>query len=70
MAAQSEVDCRSILERFFTSTDPDYFRFRNRIRISWPGIRSVYGGVELFVDANGVGSARYSAGVRRTSAET
>jgi hypothetical protein len=60
------VDCRSVLERFVVDNEPDYFRFRNRFRVSLPGVRTWYGGVEIFVDANGVRSTRYSAGLRRT----
>jgi hypothetical protein len=61
-----EVDWRSVLERFIVDTGPDYFRFRNRLRVSMVGVRAWYGGVEIFVDANGVRSTRYSAGLRRT----
>ena len=61
-----EIDWRSVLERFIVANDPDYFRFRNRLRVSMPGIRTAYGGVEIFVDANGVRSTRYSVGLRRT----
>jgi hypothetical protein len=61
-----EVDGRSILERFLVAEEPDYFRFRNRVRVSLPRVRVWYAGVEIFVDANGVRSTRYSAGVRRT----
>ena len=60
-----EVDWRSVLERFVVDTEPDYFRFRNRFRVSMLGVRAWYGGVEIFVDANGVRSTRYSAGLRR-----
>jgi hypothetical protein len=61
-----EVDWRSLLERFVVTHGSDYFRFRNRFRISPPGRTAPYGGVEMFVDANGLRSVRYSAGFRRT----
>ena len=61
-----EVDWRSVLERFIVADEPDYFRFRNRFRVSMRGDRAAYGGVEIFVDADGVRSTRYSAGLRRT----
>jgi hypothetical protein len=61
-----EVDWRSVLERFIVDNEPDYFRYRNRFRVSMPGVRTAYGGVEIFVDANGVPNTRYSAGLRRT----
>jgi hypothetical protein len=60
-----EVDWRSLLERFAIAVEPDYFRFRNRFRISRPGETAPYAGVELFVDANGLRSVRYSVGLRR-----
>ena len=61
-----EIDWRSLLERFFVPSDPDYFRFRNRIRLSPPGVTAPYVSVEVFADAHGLRSTRYSAGVRRT----
>jgi Protein of unknown function (DUF2490) len=60
-----EVDWRSLLERFAIAHEPDYFRFRNRFRISPPGTTAPYVGVEFFVDAKGLRSIRYSAGLRR-----
>jgi hypothetical protein len=65
----AEVDWRSLLERFFVPGEPDYFRFRNRFRVSPPGITAPYAAVEILVDANGLRSTRYSAGVRRTIGE-
>jgi hypothetical protein len=64
-----EVDWRSLLERFAEAGEPDYFRFRNRFRVSPPGATAPYAGVEMFVDADGVRSTRYSVGVRRTIGE-
>jgi hypothetical protein len=61
-----EVDWRSLLERFVVTQDADYFRFRNRLRVSPPGRTAPYAGVEMFLDANGVRSVRYSVGLRRT----
>lgn len=60
-----EVDWRSLIERFANTHEPDYFRFRNRFRISPPGTTAPYVGVEVFVDAKGLRSIRYSAGLRR-----
>jgi hypothetical protein len=64
-----EVDWRSLLERFVVTNEPDYFRFRNRFRISPVGRTAPYFGVEVFVDADGLRSTRYSAGLRRTLAD-
>jgi hypothetical protein len=64
-----EVDWRTLLERFATPNEPDYFRFRNRFRISPAGTTAPYVGVELLVDAKGLRSTRYSAGLRRTFSE-
>lgn len=61
-----EVDWRSLLERFFMPGEPDYFRFRNRVRFSPPGATAPYASVEILADAQGVRSTRYSAGFRRT----
>jgi hypothetical protein len=61
-----EVDWRSLLERFVVQQENDYFRFRNRFRISPPGRTAPYAGVEIFVDATGLRGVRYSAGLRRT----
>ena len=61
-----EVEWRSILERFLVENDPDYFRFRNRFRVSMRGNRAAYAGVEIFVDADGFRSVRDAAGFRRT----
>lgn len=61
-----EVDWRSLLERFVVDGEPDYFRFRNRFRFSPPGKTSPYAAIEIFVDADGIRSTRYSAGLRRT----
>jgi hypothetical protein len=64
-----EVDWRSLLERFFVAGEPDYFRFRNRFRVSPPGVTAPYAGIEIFVDARGVRSTRYTAGMRHTIGE-
>ena len=64
-----EVDVRSMVERFVNIAAPDYTRFRNRIRISPVGATAPYVGVEGFVDADGLRSMRYSAGVRRNLSE-
>jgi hypothetical protein len=61
-----EIDWRSLLERFVIPGERDYFRFRNRLRLSPPGVTAPYVAIELFLDARGVRSTRYSAGVRRT----
>jgi hypothetical protein len=68
-ARKLEVDVRSMLERHFVISGRDYTRFRNRVRISPPGSTAPYIGVEVFVDADGLRSMRYSAGIRRTIAE-
>jgi len=60
-----EVDWRSLLERFAIAHEPDYSRFRNRLRISRPGQTAPYAGVELFIDAKGLRSVRYSVRLRR-----
>jgi hypothetical protein len=64
-----EVDWRSLVERFVVTQEPDYFRFRNRFRVSPPGSTAPYAGIEVFVDAKGLRSTRYSAGLRRTFGE-
>lgn len=64
-----EIDVRSMVERFTVISDPDYTRFRNRVRISPSGVTAPYIGVEVFHDAEGLRSIRYSAGIRRTVAE-
>jgi hypothetical protein len=61
-----EIDVRSLMERFSVLSASDYTRLRNRIRISPPGATAPYIGVEAFVDADGLRSMRYSAGIRRT----
>jgi hypothetical protein len=63
-----EVDWRSLLERFVVSSDRDYFRFRNRFRVSPPGETAPYIGAEIFADARGLRSTRYSVGLRRNVA--
>jgi hypothetical protein len=65
-----EVDWRSLLERFVVTQEPDYFRFRNRFRVSPPGRTAPYAGVEIFVDGEGLRTVRYSAGVRRNFTDT
>ena len=64
-----EIDGRSMLERHALASKPDFTRFRNRIRITPPGSTAPYAGVEVFVDAAGLRSVRYSAGLRRTTTE-
>jgi hypothetical protein len=64
-----EVDGRSLIERHALISGPDFTRFRNRIRITPPGQTAPYAGVEVFVDAGGLRSLRYSAGLRRKVAE-
>jgi uncharacterized protein DUF2490 len=61
-----EADWRTLLERFIVVGEPDYFRFRNRFRFSPARATAPYVSVEVFVDAKGLRSTRYSAGVRRT----
>jgi hypothetical protein len=65
-----EIDGRSIIERHALVSAPDFTRFRNRIRITPPGKTAPYAGVEVFVDADGLRSVRYSAGLRRKIAES
>lgn len=60
-----EVDWRTLLERFMVVGEPDYFRFRNRLRLSPAGGAAPYISVEVLVDAKGLASTRYSAGWRR-----
>ena len=60
-----EIDGRSLLERHVRISAPDFTRFRNRIRITPPGITAPYAGLEVFVDAGGLRSMRYSVGLRR-----
>lgn len=59
-----EIGFQSALERFLPEGEPNYFRFRNRLRANLPG-RAPYVAVETFVDSKGVRSTRYSAGLRR-----
>ena len=61
-----EIDGRSLLERHTRINGPDFTRFRNRVRFTPPGNTAPYAGVEVFVDAGGLRSVRYSAGLRRT----
>lgn len=60
-----EVDVRSLVERFAEVSAPDYTRFRNRLRLSPAGATAPYVGIEGFIDAHGLRSVRYSAGLRR-----
>jgi hypothetical protein len=62
--AAVDVEYRSLLERFIIPGEPDYFRFRNRLRLSPHGVTAPYVAVEVFVDAQGARSTRYGAGVR------
>ena len=64
-----EVDARSLVERFSIVSQPDYTRFRNRIRVSPPGATAPYVGVEFLFDGDGLRGKRYSAGIRRSIAE-
>jgi hypothetical protein len=64
-----EVDMRSLVERHAVIRGPDYTLFRNRIRLSPPGSTAPYVGVEAFVDAAGLRTMRYSAGLRRNLTE-
>lgn len=60
-----ELDGRSLVERFAVHGEPDYTRFRNRLRISPPLKTAPYISVEVFADAEGWRKTRYSAGLRR-----
>jgi hypothetical protein len=64
-----EIDVRSMVERHFVISGRDYGLFRNRVRISPPGSTAPYIGAEVFVDADGLRSMRYSTGIRRTITE-
>lgn len=65
-----EIDGRSLVERHALISGSDFTRFRNRIRITPPGKTAPYTGVEVFVDADGLRSVRYSVGYRRKVAES
>ena len=57
----SAGQCRgSLPQRFAIPHEPDYSRFRNKLRISRPGQTAPYVGVELLIDASGFRSVRYS----------
>lgn len=64
-----EIDGRSMIERHSVIPGADFTRFRNRLRLTPPGTTAPYTGVEVFIDAGGLRSIRYSAGVRRKVAE-
>jgi hypothetical protein len=64
-----EIDGRSLIERHAVLPGPDFTRFRNRIRVTPPGNTAPYTGVEFLMDADGLRSIRYSAGLRRQVAE-
>ncbi len=65
-----EIDGRSLLERHALMSGPDFTRLRNRIRISPAGETAPYAGFEVFFDADGFRSVRYSAGFRGKVSET
>jgi hypothetical protein len=60
-----EIDGRSMVEQHAVLSGPDSTRFRNRIRITPPGNTAPYAGAEVFLDADGLRSVRYSAGLRK-----
>lgn len=64
-----EIDGRSLIERHVVLPGADFTRYRNRIRLTPPGNSAPYTGVEFFMDADGLRSIRYSAGLRRKVAE-
>lgn len=64
-----EVDARMLVERFAAHHEPDFTRFRNRLRLS-PSMKTApYVGVEVFADAAGWQKMRYSAGWRLSPSE-
>lgn len=64
-----EIEGRSLVERFAVIAAADYFRFRNRVRVSPSGVTAPYIGFEMFHDAEGFRSMRYSLGLRRSFTE-
>jgi hypothetical protein len=64
-----EVEARSLVERFATNEEPDYTRFRHRLRLRPTSKTAPYLGVETFHGVDGWQKMRYSAGLRRTFAE-
>ncbi|MBX9601694.1 MAG: DUF2490 domain-containing protein [Bryobacteraceae bacterium] len=58
-----EAELRSLIERF-DSSGPGFNRYRHRLRLTTPAKVAPYAGVELFHDAGGWRSTRYSGGIR------
>lgn len=56
-------DTRGLYERFVRDL-PDFFRYRQRFRWTYPAARGPYAGAEVFWDAAGWRSTRWSAGWR------
>lgn len=58
-------ETRGVYERFLRDL-PDFFRYRQRFRWTYPAARGPYAGAEVFWDAAGWRSTRWSAGWRWT----
>lgn len=64
-----EIAGRSLIERHAVVAGADFTLYRNRIRLTPPGNTAPYAGVEFFMDAEGLRTIRYSAGLRQKVAE-
>jgi hypothetical protein len=60
------LDQRLLAERFLSDATDDFHRYRFRTRLSAEGPVAPYASYELFLDASGWRSARYSTGIRWT----
>jgi hypothetical protein len=59
-----ELDFRTLVERFVAHREPDYTRFRNRLRVSPAARTAPYLGIEVFTDREIWRKMRYSGGLR------
>jgi hypothetical protein len=58
------ADARVLAERFLSAGEPDFARYRQRVRVRTRLFLSPYTSVEWFQDRHGLRSVRYSGGVR------
>jgi hypothetical protein len=63
-ARRWSIDQRALVERFLSSANEDYNRYRLRTRLSAKGTLEPYTSHELFFDAQGWRSNRHGGGVR------
>ena len=64
-----KLDTRGVLERFVVDDNPQFTRYRHRVRLRTTGRAGPYLSSEWFFDSKGYLSGRYGAGVRWRCAE-